>query len=96
MDAILDVIQQNFVELTETLDIQEFLSVNASLMSIYDYEHMLSMNRMDRNYDFLLNIQRFGKEIGHQFVSWLYEKGLTLSTYTQTQSERASEDQNRI
>ena len=39
MDAILDVIQQNLVELTETLDIQEFLSVNASLMSIYDYEH---------------------------------------------------------
>ena len=96
MDAILDVIQQNFVELTETLDIQEFLSVNTSLMSKYDYEHMLSMNRMDRNYDFLLNIQRFGKEVGHRFMSWLHEKGLTLSTCTQTQSERASEDQNRI
>ena len=96
MDAILDVIQQNFVELTETLDIQEFLSVNKSLMSKYDYEHMLSMNRMDRNYDFLLNIQRFGKEVGHRFMSWLHEKGLTLTTCTQTQSERASEDQNRI
>ena len=58
MDAILEVIQQNFVELTETFDIQKFLSVNTSLISIYDYEHMLSMNR---NYDFLLNIQRFGK-----------------------------------
>ena len=29
-------------------------------------------------------------------MSWLHKKGLTLSTCTQTQSERASEDQNRI
>ena len=96
MTHLQELIQQNFVHLTESLDVQDFINTCPSSLCIYDYEHLRAMNRMDRNYDFLLNIQRFGTAVGQQFASWLDQQGFKHTANTSTPVQPSGDDQARI
>ena len=100
------VIQLNFVELTNVLDIGELLDnlYQESLLCVFHYELLRTKTRVERNYDFFLNIHRFGEAVERQFQDWLsnkhkelYHKLITTDVGTDARNyDRKEEDQNCI
>ena len=73
LDQLAKAIQKNFIQLSKELDIKDLLHElhEQSLMCIYDYEILLSKTRIERNYDFFMNIDMYGEAVGRKFLFWL-------------------------
>ena len=67
------VVQKNFILLTTEVEISELLDelYEQSLLCIYDYESLLSKTRIERNYDFFMNIDMYGAAVAKKVMFWL-------------------------
>ena len=75
VEQLTKVVQKNFILLTTEVEIKELLDelYEQSLLCIYDYESLLSKTRIERNYDFFMNIDMYGTLHYNYFktVSWI-------------------------
>ena len=73
LEQLTKVIQKNFIQLSSDLDIKEVLDelYEESLICIYDYEMLISKTRIERNFDFFMNIDMYGEAVGKKFLFWL-------------------------
>ena len=73
VEQLTKVVQNNFTLLTTEVDIKELLDelYEQSLLCIYDYKLLLSKTRIERNYDFFMNIDMYGAAVANKFMLWL-------------------------
>ena len=73
VEQLTKVVQNNFILLTTEVEIKELLDelYEQSLLCIYDYESLLSKTRIERNYDFFMNIDMYGAAVAKKFMFWL-------------------------
>ena len=79
VEQLTKVVQKNFILLTTEVEIKELLDelYEQSLLCIYDYESLLSKTRIERNYDFFMNIDMYGAAVAPQLCQdWFSEQSI--------------------
>ena len=86
IEQISKAIQKNFNQLSNELDIKDLLRelFEQSLICIFDYETLISKTRIERNYDFFMNIDMHGEAVGKEFLLWLEKTNNALFLKTST------------
>ena len=102
-------IQRNFTTISKEIDLKDLLNnvYETGFMCFYDFNTLMSKSCVERNYDFLLNLQMYGERVGLAFIIWLGEMypkldDLLEKTIIQRESdtelnyEKATKDQDYI
>ena len=65
-------INQNFVLISQTIDVWQFVTTSKSIISVYDYEDIEAREtRIEKNEWFLLNIEMYGTDVIREFITFL-------------------------
>ena len=66
-------IQHNFTKLTSQIDLKHFIShlYEQELICFYDFDYLLSKICIERNQQFLLNLDMYGEKVRRAFLLWL-------------------------
>lgn len=81
----LDIVKQNFVLLSNELNLHVLLPIlkEKNLITLYDYESLQSKSNIQRNQEFLLNLDMYGEDCEQEFYKYLESLEIRLS-YTKT------------
>ena len=77
----LNVVRQNFEFLSLKLDLQELLPklLDKKLITLYDYESLTSKLSIQRNQEFLLNLDMYGEECEKEFYKYIEKQQFNLT-----------------